>query len=109
MPAAHPRWTETPLAYVLVPPIWLLSLFAALNERDGIPHAATLTLQGLGFIALGVVTFRWGRSRGYALRNPSGDVSAENIVRCLAMTLLMSVPVGLATSGLAAIIFRTVK
>lgn len=80
--------------YLLVGPIWALAVALSVFEEDGLPHAAPVALFVLGYIVIGMVTFAWGRMRGFPARTEEGRLSGTNILRCLVMSCIMIVPVG---------------
>ena len=81
--------------YLLVGPIWALAVLLSSFEKDGLPHTVSRTLFALGYVVIGVVTFGWGRLRGFPARTEEGRLSGTNILRCLVMSCIMAIPVGM--------------
>jgi hypothetical protein len=91
--------TLSPLAkkfsgYLLFGPTWGLALLLSTFEKDGLPHIVPLTLYVLGFLIIAIVTFGWGRTRGFPAKTEDGRYSGSNILRCLVMSCIMAIPVG---------------
>jgi hypothetical protein len=106
--------TLSPLAkklsgYLLVGPTWALALFLSAFEKDGVPRSVPLTLYILGYLIIAVVTFDWGRMRGFPAKIEDGRYSGTNILRCLVMTCIMTIPVGFVALPFMLIALRIIR
>ena len=81
--------------YLFVIPIWTIAVLLSEFEKDGLPFGISRVVFALGYIAIAVVTFGWGRMRGFPVKIEDGKYSGTNILRCLVVSGMMVIPVSL--------------
>ncbi len=92
--------------YLWAIPVWCLGVALSSFEADGLPREVATTVFFLGCLVVVVVTFGWGRLRGFPIALGAGRYSGTNLVRCLVMSGIMLVPVGMAALPLAYLVAR---
>jgi hypothetical protein len=106
--------TLSPLAkklsgYLLVGPIWALGIVLSAFEKDGLPRWVGVSMFMLGYLVIAVVTFDWGRMRGFPAKTEEGSYNGTNILRFLVMTCIMVVPVGFVALPFVLVALRIVR